>query len=79
MIQPAIDLFDGERSHPCRRQLDGERDAIEPMTDGNERRSVLAGDPKVRATLKAAIDEKPQGLEWSDRGRRMDLLGIGQR
>ena len=49
MIQSAIDLFDGERSHPCRRQLDGERDPIEPMADRNERLSVLVGDPKVRA------------------------------
>ncbi len=63
MIQPAIDFLDGERSHPCRRQFDGERDPVQPMTDGHERRSVIAGDPKVRIDLEAAIDEELQGLE----------------
>ena len=77
MIQPAIDLFDGERSHPCRRQLDGERDPVQPMTNRNERRSVLVGDPKIRVDIKTAIDEKLQCLEWDNRGWRMVFFGIG--
>ena len=79
MIQPAIDLFDGERSHPRRRQLDRQRDPIEPMADGNERRGVLVGDTKVPADPDGAIDEKLQGLEWGDRGRRVRIIGFGQR
>src|SRR4030095_2367750 len=79
MIQPVVDLLDGKRSHACGGELDRERDAIEAMTDGSDRRGVLVSDPKVRMDLEAAIDEQLQRLERSDRRWRRHRLGIGQR
>ena len=50
------------------------------MTDGNDRRSILVGDPEIRAHAETAIDEELQGFECGDGSRRVgDLFRIGQR
>ena len=38
LVQLAIDLLDRKRSHPRRRQFDGQRNPVQPITDGSERR-----------------------------------------
>src|SRR5438034_1138168 len=49
LVQLAVNLFDRKGAHSRRRQLNGQRNPVQAITDGSERASVLVGDPEVRA------------------------------
>ncbi len=61
------------------RQLQGERNAIEPATDLRDGRSVLLRDRKSRAGPAGSIDEQPDGLVLPKGWHRDDRLGRRRR
>ena len=79
LVQLAIDLFDRKGAHPRRRQLDGQRNPVQPIANGSERGGVLVVTVKVRAGEQGTVGEQLHGLEWRDGFRRVRLLRIGQR
>ncbi len=81
VIQPLQDLLDPERTHPRRRQLDRQGQALEAGTDGRQHRCAARRHAKVRLDRLSAFDEqlrrrKPHELVGThDRAR----IGNGQR
>ena len=69
--EPAVetrqDRFRREESHARRRQLDGEREAVQATTDGDDRFRVLFGQLEVVLHRAGAIDEEADRL----RGQRI--------
>ncbi len=56
-------LLDGERARPRRRQLDRERDAVEPAAEIGDRGRVPLGDDEGRPARRRPFDEEARGLE----------------
>jgi hypothetical protein len=48
VVQPRRHLLGRQRRHPRRRQLDRQRDAVQPPADLRHRRRVLGGEGEVR-------------------------------
>ena len=62
IVQPRHDLLDAEEAHACRRQLDGERKAVEPPAELSDRRRILGCQGERRRHQPGALDEEPDGL-----------------
>ena len=68
-----------ERAHPRRRQLDGERNAVEVAAQRRQRRSVVVGDCKIRAHQQRTIDEELHRFIRGQALRRLRRFPIRQR
>jgi hypothetical protein len=79
LVQLAVDLFERKVPRPRCRQLNGQRDAVQSVADGGERRSVLVGDLKIRAGEQGPIGEQLHRIERRDRGCSMRMRRIRQR
>ena len=58
VVQPAQDLFEGERPQPDRGQLDGQRQPVQPPADRRHRVLVLAGEGEGRHGRSRAFGEE---------------------
>ena len=81
IIQPGGDLFHRQDIDPGRRQFDGERNAIQPLTDLRHGWSVFACDGKPWGGRHCSIEKEAHGLVLDEilEGREMANVGQGER
>ena len=72
-LQPPGQLGRGHRRHPRRRQLDRQRDPIQPPDHRGDRRRVLGGHRETGLDRGRALGEQPHRLRLRDRVQ----VGIG--
>ena len=66
VVEPLAQLLQRHHAHPRRRQLDGQRDAVQAAADRRQRRSVLVRHVEVRPLQPGAIDEQARRLAGQD-------------
>ena len=74
-LEPAGDLLGRQQARPCRRQLDGQRQCIDALTHGRDRRGAGGGEPEPWIVCRRPRDEQRGRRCGGDRG---GLLGLGQ-
>ena len=90
IVQARGELVERQGRHPRRRQLDRQRDAIEPLADLGDRRGILCGQVETRQHRCGPIDEELDrrvvchpdhagrllGRRHGERSDRPDVLAI---
>ena len=79
VLEPAEHRLRREDSDARRRQLDGQRQAVEAHADLRHGRRVLVGHVEVGLHGARALDEQRDGLELRELGERRQVRGIRQR
>ena len=77
IIEAGEDLGRRERPDARRRELDGERETIEPSAEASDGHRVRLGELERRARRPRAVDEQADGLGRRDAPRRR--VGCGKR
>jgi hypothetical protein len=67
IVEPRRDLLDREHLHPARRELDRERDPVQPVADLGHPRRVLVRHREARLDHAGPIDEEAHGLVLPER------------
>ena len=70
MVQPGQDRLRRQQLDPRRRQLDGQRQAVEPAGDRRDRRRVLVVESESRHRGGGPLGEQAHRLAGGQRGRR---------
>src|SRR5207302_11517734 len=78
-LQPAQECLRRKKLDPGRRQLDGQRKAVDALADAGNRGRILIGGLEIGFDGDRALDEKPDRLELRKGGQRRQRLEIGQR
>jgi hypothetical protein len=80
VLQSPRHLLCGKGSHPRRRQLDRQRDAVQPAADLRDRRPAFGGQHELRSRLARALGEELHGVTLSHgRDAQHHLAGDSQR
>src|ERR1700730_15391769 len=79
VIQTDCDLFHRQDLHSRSRQFNGQRDAVQTLTNLCYRERVLVGDSKVWGDRHGALDEKAHGLVQDKVFGRRKTARVGQR
>ena len=78
VLEPAEHRLRREDSDARRRQLDGQRQAVESHADLGHGRRVLVGDLEVGLHRAGALDEERDRLELRELGERREVRRVGQ-
>jgi hypothetical protein len=70
VVEPGGDLLQGERLHPCRRELERQRHAVEPPADGRHGARVRRRQRERRPHRPSALNEE---LHRRRCGRRLEI------
>ena len=79
VVELGQDLLDPQHAGARRRQLERQRDAVEPPADLGDGRRVGVGERELGRDLAGALDEEPHRLEALERGRAAAAPRLGQR
>ena len=77
VLEPRPHRVRREELDPGRRELDGQRHAVQPRGDRRDRRRVLVRDPEIGPDGDRAGDEQPDRLERGE-GRDVDRALLGR-
>ena len=79
MLEPSENGRRGKESHTRRRELDGQREPVEPRADLCDCGRVVVGHLESGAHRDCALDEQPHCVELRDALGRVRIARIGQR
>ncbi len=68
-----------KRLDPPRRQLQGERNTVQPLADLGDGGGISVGEREARLHRQGTVDEQPYGGVVLELGNRGGLPGVGQR
>lgn len=74
VVEPLQNLLGGQRPQPPGRQLQGQRNPVQPAAQLAGRAPAAVGQPEVRAHPGGPLGEQPQRVLVGHRGERMDAL-----
>src|ERR1051325_7938622 len=80
ILQATLQLLDGQRAYPRRRQFDRQGDAVQTTAYGDKRPEVLRRGRKVRLDGRRPLDKEPRRfvLEQGLRRQYLQLLSLGR-
>ena len=76
LVEPAQQRLGRERPHPRRRELDRERQAVEPGADLRDGLGVLLGDPEVGRRRLGPLGEERDRVRRPELGDAVGLLAV---
>src|SRR5207302_1697673 len=78
-LQPAQECLRRKKLDPGRRQLDGQRKAVDTLANARNSGSVLVCRLEIWLDRDGSLDEEPHGLELRERRQSGQGLEVGQR